>query len=105
MSLRFTEICQKLQTEQPYNFEVVCNDYLKARYPNLTPWLSTNVPHTIAGTPDAFMIDEIDDGEYLIDDIRRPAIDHADTCQKAAVIGNFQVCFPDKKTAPFWVFL
>lgn len=58
MSLTFTEICQKLRAMQPYDFEVVCNDYLKARYPNLTPWISTNVPRSIAGTPDAFVIDD-----------------------------------------------
>jgi len=58
MSTTFTEICKKLRDLQPYDFEVVCNDYLKARYPNLTPWISTNVPRSIAGTPDAFVIDD-----------------------------------------------
>lgn len=58
MSSRFIDICKKLREIQPYDFEVVCNAYLKARYPNLTPWQSVNIPRTIAGTHDAFLIDD-----------------------------------------------
>jgi hypothetical protein len=54
----FLRICDALRVKRGYEFEVVCNDYLKARYPNLTPWISTKVQWTIPGTPDAFGFDE-----------------------------------------------
>lgn len=54
----FLEICNALRVKRGYDFEVICNDYLKARYPGLVPWISTNVESTIPGTPDAFSLDE-----------------------------------------------
>lgn len=54
----FLEICAALRTKRGYDFEVLCNDYLKARYPSLTPWISTKVEWTKPGTPDAFILDE-----------------------------------------------
>jgi hypothetical protein len=54
----FLEICNALRTKRGFAFEEICNDYLKARFPNLVPWISTNVESTIPGTPDAFLLDE-----------------------------------------------
>jgi hypothetical protein len=54
----FLKICGSLKSKRGYEFELICNDYLKARYPNLVPWVSTNEESTIPGTPDAFLIEE-----------------------------------------------
>lgn len=54
----FLEICAGLRVKRGYGFEVICNDYLKARFPNLTPWISTKAEWTYSGTPDAFVLDD-----------------------------------------------
>ena len=54
----FLEICAALRIKRGHEFEVLCNDYLKALYPNLTPQISTKAEWTRPGTPDAFILDE-----------------------------------------------
>lgn len=59
MTPGFQDICKVLRELKGYPFEVLCDDYLKARYPNLTPLgISTREPFTIGATPDAFGLDE-----------------------------------------------
>lgn len=59
MTPQFQDICNVLRELKGYPFEVLCNDYLKARYPNLTPLgISTRCQWPIGATPDAFGLDE-----------------------------------------------
>jgi hypothetical protein len=54
----FLEISAALKIMRGYEFEVICNDYLKARFPNITPRINTSVHWTQSGTPDAFLFDD-----------------------------------------------
>ena len=59
MDTRFQDISKALKAKKGYDFEVLCNDYLKARHPTLVPLgISINVPTTVGATPDAFLLDE-----------------------------------------------
>src|SRR2546423_5955752 len=57
-SPNFLEIASVLKVKRGYEFEVICNDYLKARFPNLTPRINTTVNWTMSGTPDAFLFND-----------------------------------------------
>lgn len=46
----FLDIAAALRIKRGYEFEVICNDYLKARFPNLTPRVNARVNWTMSGT-------------------------------------------------------
>lgn len=57
-SPNFLEIAAALKVKRGHEFEVICNDYLNARFPNLTPRVNTTVNWTMSGTPDASLFDD-----------------------------------------------
>jgi hypothetical protein len=60
-SPNFLEIVAALRVKRGHEFEVVCNDYLKAGFPSLTPRVNTIVNWTMSGTPDAFLFEHSGD--------------------------------------------
>lgn len=57
ISCRFLVICRKLSVMRGLEFEELCHDYLKARYPNLTPWRHIRLLTPRIGPIDAFLLD------------------------------------------------
>src|SRR5919206_4681296 len=57
-SPNFLEIAAALKVKRGHEFEVICNDYLKAPFPNLTPRINTAVNWIMSGTPDAFLFND-----------------------------------------------
>jgi hypothetical protein len=53
----FLEVSRAVRIKRGVAFEELCNDYLKARFPQLTPCTSMSSEWTAAGTPDAFGLD------------------------------------------------
>ena len=62
MTPKFQGICNTVRELKRYPFKVLCNDYLKARYPNLILLGVGTIVHLPIGVnPDAFGLDESGD--------------------------------------------
>lgn len=57
-SASLREIRKALCVKRGIAFEEICNDYLKARFPYLTPRVHPEVDWTVVGPPDAYGFDE-----------------------------------------------